>query len=47
MPEPRAREFAMTSEADFGYGVPGVGRFRVNVFRHQGTVRAGDAAGPF
>jgi twitching motility protein PilT len=38
MPEARAREFATTNEADFGYAAPGVGRFRVNVFRHQGTV---------
>ncbi|MGZ6979151.1 MAG: type IV pilus twitching motility protein PilT [Acidimicrobiia bacterium] len=38
MPEPRAAEFGSTNEADFGYEVPGVGRFRVNVFRQQGTV---------
>lgn len=38
MPEPRAREFAATSDTDFGYDVPGVGRFRVNAFREQGQV---------
>jgi twitching motility protein PilT len=30
-------EFARTNEADFAYSVPGVGRFRVNVFRSRGT----------
>jgi twitching motility protein PilT len=30
-------EFAKTNEADFAYSVPGVGRFRVNVFRSRGT----------
>jgi twitching motility protein PilT len=38
MPEPRAREFAASNEADFAYEVPEVGRFRVNVFRQQGAV---------
>jgi twitching motility protein PilT len=28
--------FARTSEADFAYGIDGVGRFRVNVFRQRG-----------
>lgn len=28
------------NELDFGYGVPGVGRFRVNVHRQRGTVAA-------
>ena len=31
-------EFAETSEADLGYTLPGVGRFRVNVFRQRGVV---------
>ena len=31
-------EFATTNEADFAYEVRGVGRFRVNVFRQQGSV---------
>jgi twitching motility protein PilT len=38
MPEPRALEFEATGDTDFGYEVEGVGRFRVNAFRHQGRV---------
>jgi twitching motility protein PilT len=38
MPVSSAREFADTNEADFAYEPDGVGRFRVNVFRQQGTV---------
>ena len=30
-------EFAHTNEADFAYGIPGVGRFRVNAFRQRGS----------
>ncbi len=30
-------EFAKTNEADFAYGLDGVGRFRVNVFRQRGS----------
>ncbi|WP_092862567.1 PilT/PilU family type 4a pilus ATPase [Quadrisphaera sp. DSM 44207] len=30
-------EFARTSEADFAYSLPGVGRFRVNAFRQRGS----------
>lgn len=30
--------FARTNEADFGYSIPGVGRFRVNAFRSRGSV---------
>ncbi len=30
-------EFARTNEADFAYGIDGVGRFRVNVFRQRGS----------
>jgi twitching motility protein PilT len=36
MSEHKKREFTNTSEADLGYTVPGVGRFRVNVFRQRG-----------
>ena len=32
-----AAEFARTNEADFGYGLSGLGRFRVNAFRARGT----------
>ena len=38
MPDHKMREFAATSEADFGYTLPGVGRFRVNAFRQRGNV---------
>lgn len=38
MPEHKAREFADSSETDFGYTLPGVGRFRINVFRQRGHV---------
>jgi twitching motility protein PilT len=38
MPEHKRKEFEVTNEADFGYTVPGVGRFRVNVFRQRGMV---------
>jgi len=38
MPPHKAREFAATSEADFGYTLGGVGRFRINVFRQRGNV---------
>jgi hypothetical protein len=38
MPEHRQKEFAATNEADFGYTLPGVGRFRINVFRQRGAV---------
>jgi twitching motility protein PilT len=38
MPEHKSREFYATSEADFGYTLGGVGRFRVNVFRQRGNV---------
>jgi twitching motility protein PilT len=38
MPKDRADEFAVHSEADFAHSVPGLGRFRVNVFRQRGSV---------
>lgn len=38
IPERRKQEFDETSEADFAYGVSGMGRFRVNVFRQRGSV---------
>jgi twitching motility protein PilT len=31
-------EFGRTSEADFAYGIEGVGRFRVNAFRTRGSI---------
>jgi len=38
MSEHKKREFAEHSEADLGYTLAGVGRFRVNVFRQRGVV---------
>ncbi|HMS24739.1 MAG TPA: PilT/PilU family type 4a pilus ATPase [Acidimicrobiia bacterium] len=38
MPKHRADEFVKNSEADFAYAVPGLGRFRVNIFRQRGSV---------
>jgi twitching motility protein PilT len=38
MPEHKRRAFEATSEADFGYTLVGVGRFRVNVFRQRSMV---------
>src|SRR5919199_3596201 len=34
----QVKEFADHKEADFAIGVPGVGRFRVNVYQQRGTV---------
>jgi twitching motility protein PilT len=36
MSEHKAEEFSRTSEADLGYTLAGVGRFRVNVYRQRG-----------
>jgi twitching motility protein PilT len=38
MPPDRRDDFQNRNEADFAYGVAGVGRFRVNVFRQRGSV---------
>jgi twitching motility protein PilT len=38
MPDHKRREFEATNEADFGYTLPGVGRFRINVFRQRAMV---------
>jgi twitching motility protein PilT len=38
LPEHKAREFAAKNEADFGYTLGGVGRFRINAFRQRGMV---------
>ena len=32
------RDFTELKEADFGIGVPGIGRFRTNVFLQRGTM---------
>ncbi|MEO5800722.1 MAG: PilT/PilU family type 4a pilus ATPase [Gemmatimonadales bacterium] len=41
------RDFAETKEADFGIGVPGIGRFRTNVFHQRGTVAFAFRAIPY
>jgi twitching motility protein PilT len=38
MSEHKRREFEESNEADLGYTLPGVGRFRVNVYRQRGLV---------
>jgi twitching motility protein PilT len=38
MTEHKKREFEQTNEADLGYTLSGVGRFRVNVFRQRGVI---------
>jgi twitching motility protein PilT len=38
LPASKAMNFKETNEADVGYTLPGVGRFRVNVFRQRGNV---------
>jgi twitching motility protein PilT len=37
LPHARADQFRATSEADVGFTLPGIGRFRVNVFRQRGN----------
>lgn len=38
MPERARREFEASHEADFAYGKPQLGRFRVNAFRQRGSI---------
>jgi twitching motility protein PilT len=38
LPKDRADEFVETNEADFALSLPGLGRFRVNVFRQRNSV---------
>ncbi len=38
MPPHKVDEFARHNEADLGYTLPGVGRFRINVYRQRGYV---------
>lgn len=37
-PPARAEQFAASSEADFTYGIAGLGRFRVSAFRQRGWI---------
>src|SRR5438105_12824663 len=38
MPPDRRERLEQRAEADFAHSVPGVGRFRVNVFRQRGAI---------
>jgi twitching motility protein PilT len=38
VPEDRKERLAASGEVDFAYSVPGVGRFRTNVFRQRGSL---------
>src|SRR3954453_14547568 len=40
MNEFQKEKFKKTNEVDLAYGVPGLGRFRVNVFQQRGTIGA-------
>jgi twitching motility protein PilT len=40
MNEGQKEKFKNTNEVDLAYGVPGLGRFRVNVFQQRGTIGA-------
>ena len=41
MSDHQKERFKQTNEVDLAYGVPGLGRFRVNVFQQRGTHRGG------
>jgi twitching motility protein PilT len=43
----QVREFAEQKEADFAIGVPGIGRFRVNVYQQRGTIAYALRAVPY
>ncbi|GIU98542.1 MAG: twitching motility protein PilT [Actinomycetota bacterium] len=38
VPSDRVERFRQAGEVDFAYSLPGVGRFRVNVFRQRGSI---------
>jgi len=40
MNDQQRQKFRQTNECDLAYGVPGLGRFRVNVFQQRGTIGA-------
>nr|PZM92958.1 MAG: type IV pili twitching motility protein PilT [Pseudomonadota bacterium] len=40
MNDHQRQKFRQTNECDLAYGVPGLGRFRVNVFQQRGTIGA-------
>ncbi|MEJ7810856.1 MAG: type IV pilus twitching motility protein PilT [Gemmatimonadaceae bacterium] len=37
MPPPQVKEYSDTKEADFAFSIPGIGRFRVNVYQQRGS----------
>lgn len=39
MTAPQWEQFKNSNEIDLGHGIPGVARFRLNIFRQRGTVR--------
>ncbi|HEV7703333.1 MAG TPA: ATPase, T2SS/T4P/T4SS family, partial [Gemmatimonadaceae bacterium] len=43
----QVKEFAEAKEADFAIGVPGIGRFRVNVYQQRGTIAYAMRAVPY
>jgi len=43
----QVKEFADHKEADFAIGVPGIGRFRVNVYQQRGTIAYAMRAVPY
>ena len=47
MNEYQKERFKATNEVDLAYGVPGLGRFRVNVFQQRGTIGVGPPRHPF
>ena len=43
----QVKEFTDTKEADFGIGVPGIGRFRTNVYQQRGSIAFAFRAIPY
>jgi twitching motility protein PilT len=43
----QVKEFAEKKEADFAIGVPGVGRFRTNIYQQRGTLAFAFRAIPY
>ncbi len=47
MPPKHLQEFADDKESDFAFGVPGIGRFRVNAYQQRGTIAFAFRTVPF
>ena len=43
----QVKEFSEKKEADFAIGVPGVGRFRTNIYQQRGTLAFAFRAIPY